>query len=57
LHQVGHAQALQFLEAMIEIFKSDLTELKLKARNASEEISWNFISRNWDSAFRKIVGN
>ena len=49
--------ASEISEAMIEIFKSDLTELKLKARNASEEISWNFISRNWDSAFRKIVGN
>lgn len=49
--------ASEISEAMIEIFKSDLTDLKLKARNASEEISWNCISKNWDSAFRNIVGN
>jgi hypothetical protein len=42
---------------MIEIFKSDLSDLKSKARNASAEISWDFVSKNWDSEFKKLVGN
>ena len=43
-------------EAMIEIFRSDLVDLKSKSRNASKEISWDFVSKNWDLAFKKIVG-
>jgi len=50
-------EASEISEAMIEIFKSDLTDLKSKARNASAEISWDFVSKNWDSVFKKLVGD
>jgi glycosyltransferase involved in cell wall biosynthesis len=50
-------EASEISEAMIEIFKSDLSDLKSKARNASAEISWDFVSKNWDSEFKKLVGN
>ena len=43
-------------EAMSEIFRSDLVDLKLKARNAGKEISWDFVSKNWDLEFKRIVG-
>ena len=46
----------EITDAMIEIFRSDLVDLKSKARNASKEISWDFVSKNWDLAFKKIVG-
>ena len=50
-------EASEISESMIEIFKSDLSDLKSKARNASAEISWDFVSKNWDSVFKKLVGN
>ncbi len=43
-------------EAMIEIFNSDLADLRSKARNASSEISWDFVAKNWDSVLKQIVG-
>lgn len=44
-------------KAMIEIFKSDSANLKSKARKASLELRWEFVIKNWDLAFKKIVRN
>ena len=49
-------EPLEISEAMSEIFRSDLVDLKLKARNAGKEISWDFVSKNWDLEFKRIVG-
>ena len=50
-------EPLEISQAMVEIFKSDLLDLKSKSRNASKEISWEYVSENWDLAFKKIIGN
>jgi glycosyltransferase involved in cell wall biosynthesis len=44
-------------EAMIEVFNSDLSDMKSKARNASSEISWEFVAKNWHVALQKIIRN
>ena len=53
----SNLEASEISEAMIEIFRSDSIDLKSRARNASAEITWDFVSKNWDSEFKKIVGN
>lgn len=50
-------ESSEISKAMIEIFKSDVVNLKSKARKASLELSWEFVVKNWDMAFKKIVRN
>jgi glycosyltransferase involved in cell wall biosynthesis len=47
----------EITEAMIEVYNSALPTLKSKARNASSEISWEFVAKNWDLEIKKITGN
>jgi glycosyltransferase involved in cell wall biosynthesis len=43
--------------AMIEIFNSDLVNLKSRAKNASLELKWDYVSTNWDLALKNLVRN
>jgi len=53
----SNLEASEISKAMIEIFKSDVFDLKSRARNASAEINWDFVSKKWDLELKKIVGN
>jgi glycosyltransferase involved in cell wall biosynthesis len=42
-------------QAMIEVYNSNLIDIRSRARNASSEIDWNHVSKNWDSALKKLA--
>jgi glycosyltransferase involved in cell wall biosynthesis len=42
---------------MLKLFNSDKNEMRKRALRASEELSWEFVSKNWERALMRIIGN
>jgi glycosyltransferase involved in cell wall biosynthesis len=48
---------LSISEAMLYLFNSDMNEMRKRALRASEELKWEFVITNWETNFKKIIGN
>jgi glycosyltransferase involved in cell wall biosynthesis len=42
---------------MLKLFNSDKNEMRKRALRASEELTWEFVSKNWDRALMRVIGN